>query len=130
LVEYTDKFQEGAQRYDVGENSNFLLLPLLIRSLQQIKEWGVDSIYSYISTLTQYTEEKAREMNLDVLSVPNRAGHLMGIRFNKGVPQKLINNLKEESIYVSVRGNSIRIAPHLYNSKDDIEKLMSVISLS
>ncbi len=56
-----------------------------------------------------------------------RAGHLLGLRFPEGVPDDLIDRFAQNKIYVSVRGNSIRISPHLYNTKEDIDKLFSTV---
>jgi selenocysteine lyase/cysteine desulfurase len=30
-------------------------------------------------------------------------------------------------VYVSVRGDSIRVAPHLYNDTSDVDRLFSVL---
>jgi selenocysteine lyase/cysteine desulfurase len=54
---------------------------------------------------------------------------LLGIRFPEGVPDELIDRLAQNKIYVSVRGNSIRISPHLYNTKEDIDKLFSTLAM-
>jgi len=40
LVEYTDAYGPGARRYDVGERSNFVLLPMANEALRRILTWG------------------------------------------------------------------------------------------
>jgi selenocysteine lyase/cysteine desulfurase len=37
----------------------------------------------------------------------------------------LKENISSKNIFVSFRGQAIRIAPNVYNSKEDIEKLVS-----
>ena len=76
----------------------------------------------YCSRWTTSTED------VNQLPAQMRAGHLLGIRFADGVPDTLIDRLAQNKIYVSVRGNSIRISPHLYNTAEDIDKLFSVFS--
>ena len=39
LVEYTDDFQPGARRFDVGARTNFMLVPTAIAALEQVLEW-------------------------------------------------------------------------------------------
>ena len=39
-----------------------------------------------------------------------------------------VSELKENKIYISQRGKSIRFAPHLYVNKNDIERLLENIS--
>ena len=41
LINYQASYQTGALRYDVGEHSNFVLVPMLIRSIKQLNQWGV-----------------------------------------------------------------------------------------
>jgi selenocysteine lyase/cysteine desulfurase len=45
LVDYRDEPAPGARRYDVGERSNFVLVPMALAALEQILAWGrtVDS---------------------------------------------------------------------------------------
>ncbi len=126
LVNYRDEFQHGARRFDMGERSNFTLMPMAVAALQQINEWQVEQIYETLSGLTGQIAERAKKLGLSVAPAKFHAGHLIGIRFPGGVPAALIEQLKAEKIFVSVRGNSIRIAPHLYNSETDVEKLFSV----
>ncbi|MGI9491894.1 MAG: aminotransferase class V-fold PLP-dependent enzyme, partial [Geminicoccaceae bacterium] len=44
LIDYQDSYQPGARRYDVGERSNFALMPASIAAMSQLLEWGVDEI--------------------------------------------------------------------------------------
>ena len=53
---------------------------------------------------------------------------MMGIRFMDGVPSGLLEKLSERNIFVSVRGNSVRVSPHLYNNNDDIDRLFDALS--
>src|SRR5918995_5060903 len=48
LVEYEDAFQPGARRFDVGERSNFVLLPMAIAALRQILDWGIQNVSNTI----------------------------------------------------------------------------------
>lgn len=66
-------------------------------------------------------------MGLSVRDKHQRAPHILGIQFQDGVPDELTEKLKQENIYVSIRGDSMRIAPYLYNTEADIEHLFTVI---
>ena len=35
--------------------------------------------------------------------------------------------LAEEKVYLSVRGESVRVAPHLYNNDDEIDRLFAAL---
>lgn len=130
LVNYRDDFQTGARRFDVGERSNFALMPMAFAALKQIWDWQVPEIASKLSTMTAEIAHRATALGLNVAPPHLRAGHLLGIRFPEGVPADLVEQLSHNQIYVSVRGNSIRISPHLYNTEHDIDKLFKTLHLS
>lgn len=125
LTLYTDEFEPGARRFDMGEFPNFVLVPMAIAALRQIDEWQVEKIQKTLSVLTDSIAEKAAQLRF---SVPQqRVGHFIGIRLPNGVPDKFGEHLAKEKIYVSIRGDAIRIAPHLYNDEREIEKLFKVL---
>ena len=130
LVLYRDSFQPGARKFDVGERSNFVLMPMAIAALKQISEWGINNIGYSLSHFTDEIASRALELGLTVLNKKERAPHILGIQFQNGVPHRLADNLQRENIYVSIRGNSIRIAPYLYNTNKDIDRLFTVIKQS
>jgi selenocysteine lyase/cysteine desulfurase len=130
LVNYRDDFQSGARRFDVGERSNFALMPMAFAALKQIWDWQVPEIASTLSAVTAEIAQRAAVLGLNVAPPHLRAAHMLGIRFPEGVPTDLVERLSHNQIYVSVRGNSIRISPHLYNTGYDIEKLFKTLQAS
>ena len=128
LVNYRHEFQEGARRFDVGERSNFALMPVADASLKLIADWTVPRI---LATLTRRTEEIATRARaeLGIASVPSarRAGHYLGLRFPGGVPADLPGRLAAENVHVSVRGAAMRVTPHLWTTDADIERLFAVL---
>ncbi|MEJ2156617.1 MAG: hypothetical protein P8X96_14855 [Desulfobacteraceae bacterium] len=52
---------------------------------------------------------------------------MIGIVSTGGLPEDLPNRLAQEKIFVSVRGNAIRIAPHLYTTETEIERLFAAL---
>lgn len=130
LVNYREGFQPGARRFDVGERSNFALLPMTVRALEQILEWGVQEIQTTLSSITSEIQARAEQLGLQTPEKTSRAGHMLGVRFPKGLPERIGERLSAEQVFVSVRGSAIRIAPHLYNNQQDIDKLFSVLERS
>lgn len=127
LVDYRDEYRPGARRFDMGEFPQFVLVPMAIAALQRILDWGVSNIQETISTLTGRAAEYARGEGYDVLPAEQRCGHMIGVRHPEGVPGELAALFREARVFVSIRGDSIRIAPHLYNSGNDIERLFEVL---
>ncbi len=128
LVNYQDEFQPGARRFDVGERSNFALMPMVLAALQQISDWQVTEIAATLSAMTNRIAERAAELGLKVAPANLRGPHLIGLRFPEGVPADLVESLSKNNVYVSVRGDSIRISPHLYNTENDIDRLFEILA--
>ncbi len=130
LANYREEFQPGARRFDVGERSNFTLMPMALAALRQILDWRVTEISASISAFTDQIAQEAEQFQLMVAPAHLRAGHMLGLRFPQGMPEDIVNQLSQNHIYVSVRGDSIRISPHLYNTEQDIERLFTVLKNS
>jgi selenocysteine lyase/cysteine desulfurase len=127
LVDYRDQYQKGARRFDMGECSNFILSPIAAIALQQILDWGVENIAPTLRVKTDYIADRALETGLVVAPRNVRAPHMIGISKPGGFYKDLPNLLAKDKIFVSVRGESIRIAPHLYTTIEDIDRLFSAL---
>jgi selenocysteine lyase/cysteine desulfurase len=127
LVDYRDEYRPGARRFDMGEFPQFVLVPMAMAALQQILAWGVSNIQETTSALTMRIAEYARGQGYAVLPPDERCGHMIGIRHSEGIPSELATLLREAKVFVSIRGDSIRIAPHLYNDGSDIDRLFEVL---
>jgi selenocysteine lyase/cysteine desulfurase len=130
LVEYTDEYRSGARRFDMGEFPQFVLVPMAIAALEQILVWGVSHIGEAIAPLTEKIAQLAIEETYSVLPADQRCTHMIGIRHPGGIPSGLAAALRKERVFVSIRGDSIRIAPHLYNDMSDLERLFEVLRLA
>jgi selenocysteine lyase/cysteine desulfurase len=127
LVDYQDAFQPGARRYDVGERSNFVLLPMANEALRQILHWGVENVSETIGRLTDLIEAEAEELGIEATPAKSRASHMVGLKLGSTVPEDLAARLADEKVFVSVRGESVRVSPHLYNTAENVERLFQVL---
>jgi selenocysteine lyase/cysteine desulfurase len=99
-------------------------------ALRQILDWGVASVEQSISQLTDAIAERASAAGYEVAPAEQRSRHMMGIRFRSGMPTKLAAALSEAKVYVSIRGDSVRVSPHLYSTSADIDRLFAAIASS
>jgi selenocysteine lyase/cysteine desulfurase len=127
LVVYQDAFQPGARRYDVGERSNFALLPMAAEALRQLLDWGVENVSETIGTLTDLVEERAGALGIVTIPKERRARHMIGLMLGPDAPDDLATRLTTDNVYVSVRGPSVRVSPHLYNTESDVYRLFDVL---
>jgi selenocysteine lyase/cysteine desulfurase len=128
LVGYQDAFQPGARRYDVGERSNFALLPMANEALRRILDWGVDNVSETIGELTGLIEREAKDRGIEALPAERRARHIVGLKLGSAVAGDLAARLAGENVFVSVRGESVRVSPHLYNTERDVERLFAALA--
>jgi selenocysteine lyase/cysteine desulfurase len=127
LIDYAERYQPGARRFDVGERSNFALLPVSIVGLEQLLSWGVPAIAETLAARTAVIARRAAGLGLTSMPESRRAGHYLGLGFPRGLPAGLPERLAEERVYVSLRGASLRVTPHLYNDEADVERLFAVL---
>ena len=127
LVDYQDDFEPGARRFDVGERSNFALVPAAEAGLRQILAWGVDNVRETIEGMVDHVVERLQPLGLKALPKDERAAHYLGLQVPAGLPPDLLPRLAQRKVFVSVRGSSIRITPHLYNTEDDIDRLCAAL---
>jgi selenocysteine lyase/cysteine desulfurase len=128
LSSYVEDYRPGAARYNAGEFSNFILVPMFNKALEQILEWNVSSIQEYCSNLVTPLVQLLKEKGFWTEDEDYRTNHLFGFLLPKTINTiSLLEKLQQRKIYVSLRGDSIRVSPHVYNTNKDIEALMEVL---
>jgi selenocysteine lyase/cysteine desulfurase len=113
----------------VGERSNFALLPGASAALDLLLDWTPAGIAAYVKRLTSPLFEAARDAGFRLEDEAWRSPHLFGLRMPDGVDLKALRDrLVEDDIWVSIRGTSLRVGPHVYNDEADIAALARVLS--
>lgn len=129
LVNYNAAYQPGALRFDMGERSNFILVPMLLRGLGQIVRWGTNNIQEYCLAISQEPIAKLVEKGCWIEDAQYRGSHIFGIRLPKGIDvEKVKLSLQKNKVYVSFRGNAIRVSPYVYNDEPDLRKLVRILT--
>ncbi len=129
LMDYTDARQPGARRFDMGERSNFALLPVVIAALNQLLEWGVPNIAKTLGDINDSIFGQLEWAGKPAMRPPYQAPHYLTIPLPDSNPDAILANFAENQVYASVRGNSLRLTAHLYVSEEDIEALVNCLRL-
>jgi selenocysteine lyase/cysteine desulfurase len=127
LVDYRDEYQPGARRFDVGEASNFSLAPIAAAALRQILAWDVQKISEALKAKTDRIAGAAEALGFRVAPEAARGPHMIGLAHPQGVPSALVAELAKARVHVSIRGESIRVAPHLYNTAEDLDRFINTL---
>ncbi|GMQ82936.1 MAG: aminotransferase class V-fold PLP-dependent enzyme [Rhodothermia bacterium] len=130
VVDYQDAYHEGAIRYDVGERSNFILVPMMLEALKFVSELSPSRVQNYCRALTSEMLNEAVQLGYQIESERYRSHHLFGIRVPDGIPfDRLKGALTHHRVTASVRGSAIRISPNVYNNSDDVDALLSSLRM-
>lgn len=128
LSNFTDEYRPGAARYNMGETTSPIHLRMLAQSLDVITSWGVENLQQYTRELIKPLLEYLRKNNLWVEDDEYRASHLLGFALPASANKNdVLQELQKRKVFVSLRGNNIRVSPHVYNDADDIAALMEAL---
>ena len=127
LIDYVDEINLDATRFDMGERSNFQLMPIAIAGLEQIHRWGQSEIEDSLRHYTQMLRHELEAIGFSACDEALRSPHYLGVRHSDGLPEDILAQLAEEKIFLSKRGESLRISPHLYNNEGDAQSLIRAL---
>jgi len=122
LAEFTDRYQAGARRFDVSEKSSFSNVEAAIAALGKLDEWGIASISQTLAETNLRLADILATHGFTVAAPETRAPHFQGARIPATDPRQLATTLNEHGIYASVRGEHLRVAPHVYTDDGDLER--------
>ncbi len=124
---YTEDYDAGARRFDMGERSNFALLPAAVRAMKQLLEWKVGRVSETVGALNRQLANAAASLGFFAPAESLRAPHYLALRRKEAIPKDLPEMLAREKVFVSLRGSSIRVTPHVYNTAEDGERLIACL---
>lgn len=128
LAKYESQYKPLANRYSTGEHASFIYIKMQIAALKQVLIWTPKAIQEHCKEITSEAVLTLKEYGCFIEDEDFRTHHLFGV----ALPEKLdIAKLKtlllEARIFISFRGNYIRLSCHLYNTKEDFKKLTNCI---
>jgi selenocysteine lyase/cysteine desulfurase len=126
---FEQDWNRGALPWETG-TAPTAVLHGLEASLSLLTETGVERIAAHLEELTDYLCERLGARDYEIVS-SRRAGEksqIVCIRHRgERTPMSLYAHLKRQNVIVAPRGDRLRIAPHLYNTVQDIEALLAAL---
>jgi selenocysteine lyase/cysteine desulfurase len=127
-LQYPTQWSPGARRFDMGERANFTLMPMAAAGLGQILKWGVGDINRTVGALTDTICAGAAQLGFAVPPPAARSGHLTGLRFPDGAPMGVQDRLEAKGVHISIRGDTVRVSPHLWVNQTDVDRLLAALA--
>jgi len=127
------KPRADARLLDFGGGPPYLIAAALYGALKLMNNVGMDKITRNNISLKRFLVDRIYEVGLELIGHSEDEGlwsPIATIKTGLGFEEegKLCESLKNEGIYVSHRGllgiHGIRVSPHLYNDKEDVEIFM------
>jgi selenocysteine lyase/cysteine desulfurase len=116
-----------ARRFEPG-TMNVAGIYALGASLELLMEVDVEKAYAHVMTLNDLLYEGLKERKVQI-ATPMGADERSGIMsfIPSTDPKSLCDFLNRERIRISLRNNMIRLSPHFYNNKHDIDRFFQAL---
>ena len=132
---YDFKLAPAARRFDLG-NYNFLATTAVDASMKQLLEWGSRDIERHVVTLSHALVRGFLELSLPVAGgEPDaRLAHIVTVgqmsadHYGTGDERynRLYEHLVANRVKLSIRRGMLRFSLHVYNSMDDVERVLEL----
>jgi cysteine desulfurase / selenocysteine lyase len=122
-------FKPNALAWESGTGASALFYGLE-QSLKLLDETGLDRIEAHLDELSMQLCDSLASKDYEIVSsrAPGERSAIVCIRHRGGEScNALAERLLAENIIVSPRNDVLRIAPHFYNNRSDIDRLVDVL---
>ncbi len=107
------------------------VLPIvaLNQSLRDFDHIGWETVYAQIRSNTQYLTQALHDQSIDTFAKDDIKAGIVAFDIPKGMDlEHLLTALKKHKIHVTQREQYIRISPHVYNTNEELDALLSILS--
>lgn len=123
--DYEQDFKPTALAWESGTSGASLFYGLE-QSLKILKEAGLGKIEKYLEELTDYFCELLPTDRYELISsrAKGEKSQIVSLKHKKLSSNEVVKRLEREKIIIAPRGDRLRVSPHLFNNRADIERLI------
>jgi selenocysteine lyase/cysteine desulfurase len=121
----------AARIFDVPETPNFMNLYGAEASLEFVEKAGVETVWKHGTRLNERLAEGLRSTSLQVSDAvqPEHRSTILGFRADSQEKTTTLHRrLRAQHVAVSLRHGFIRVSPYLYNTEEDIDRLLAAVA--
>jgi cysteine desulfurase / selenocysteine lyase len=131
LIFENPKAAPGARGWDVSETASYFNLAGWEASLRFLQDVGVERVAAHNQELMSHLYEslpRDQFIKTSPLETERRGPYACFAAHTQEQTQQAHAQLKNEMVIASLREGNIRVSAHLYNTMQDIDKLIGVIA--
>ncbi len=127
LLEYRYEFAGDGRKYELA-TLGIQDYVGMSRSIELILEVGVERIRSHVADLAEPLFRWLEETEGAVGITPREPWRRAGIvSFRIPGQERAVAALREAGVELAVRGGAVRLAPHLYNTREELEGVVEIL---
>jgi len=100
---------------------------MAIAALEQLHAWGVEPVAEALGAVTATITDRAAALGLDPPPVDRRGPHLLGLPLPAPARSEVVARLAADNCFAALRGETLRIAPHLHVTDADVDRLVAAL---
>ncbi len=117
-----------ARRYDRGEYRDPIGLPMAVTGMEQVLAWGTGAVAARLRGVTDALAASVADIPGIVIPAAHLRGpHVLGLRFDGGMPAGLVAALASHNVHVADRQGVLRVSPHVYNDDADVARFATAL---
>ena len=117
----------GARRYDKGERDDPVAVPMAATGMEIVLRWGLPAVSQRLGMLTDLLAQGATAMGLAIAPRTLRSPHILGLRVPGGLPDGLIERLRLDHVFASIRLGALRLSPHVWANEADVARCLAAL---
>jgi selenocysteine lyase/cysteine desulfurase len=127
-LDYDLTYREGALRFECG-TPNTVGIYGLGAAIDLLLEFGPEKIEAYLLELGGYLAERLQSKGYEVISSrrDGEASAIITCKHEKHSPVNLYRSLLAKNIITAPRVKRLRISPHFYNTREEIDSLIDAL---
>ena len=121
----------GARQYDVFGTANFFNFKPWTAAVEYLLAQGIETIAAHDQALVARLLAGLDPQKYDVLSPRSGDARSTLVFISAKDPQRsdaIYDKLLQAKIFVAHRAGKLRLAPHLYNKKDDVDRAVAILN--
>ncbi len=125
------RLKPHAGRYESGSH-NIAGITGLGASLEMLLEIGTAKVASRIRELTDYLCERAPQTGLGIYSsrAEREWSGIVSLTVPDGSPRDRVKRCRDAGVVINQRAGRLRVSPHCYNTRDEIDRLMDLLGVT